>query len=175
MAHSKSLDSKQQSLLTFLMQDPGTTNSVPKCAVLPLKWQRSLYMFVQCLSSHETICSQEWEPCLYCGKSSFQHLACPFSKPDIMFYGPAAPSYKSSTLKEGLTEVFVCVCTHTHTQAYPHAHAHIRILGKISLKFYLVVTNLLAIEIGSLSMALGHQRTKATWLEQEDSKIPSSI
>lgn len=30
----------------------------------------------------------------------------------------------------------------------------------MSLKFYLVMTNLLATEVGSLSMAVGHQKTK---------------
>lgn len=52
-----------------------------------------------------------------------------------------------------------------HTQ--PHTQAHRRILGKISLKYYLVMTHLFAAEVGSLSMAFGYQRTKATWVDKK--------
>lgn len=167
--HSRSLESKQLKLADIPTADSGYhKHNVPKYAVLPLWWQQS-HVHAWCLPSQETICSQQQEPCLSCRRPSLRYLACPFSERNTMVIGPAALSYRS--LEEGLTEVFVdtswylrdtATCTHSHI--YRHTGGY---LGKISLKYYLVMTYLFAAEVGSLSLAFGRQRTKATWVDKK--------
>lgn len=125
MAHSKPLDSKQQSLLTFPVQVPGTTSTVCQsvlCSLLGGKNQLIVHACSMPIFSMGTT-SVLWRP-------SLQYLACPFSEPNTMFCGPAVLSYKPSPLKERLAEVFVNTtertvgCVREHTPAHAHLHRH---------------------------------------------------
>lgn len=134
-AHSKSLDSKQQSLLTLPTQFPGTTSSVCQTVLCSLSGGKNqLYMLVQCLSSQETLFPSMGTTSVL-RKPSLQYLACPFPEPNTTFCGPAVLSYKPSPLKEQLAEVFVnttewtvgCMRVHTPARVHIHRHTHVHI------------------------------------------------
>lgn len=130
MAHSKPLDSKQQSLLTFPVQVPGTTSPQSVlCSLLGDKNQLVVHACSMPIFSKDHLfpsmgtTSVLWRP-------SLQYLACPFSEPNTMFCGHAVLSYKPSPLKKRLAEVFVNTtertvgCVRMHTPAHAHLHRH---------------------------------------------------